>query len=172
MNNNKGATMEELREVFNERDTAFAAGTMKIFELIHTTLVCVTEFLNESDPVCAAGNISWEDANLMEDLVVIIGMVDYAPGTAIEADGNLVTITEDNLEYFQRVVHMSLPYDLVKTSNEVEITAFLRTINENVGEEFTDAVSPPTTSDTDFDLSKLTEEQRKSLMMHNAKGKS
>ena len=106
----------------------------------------------------------------MEDLVVIIGMVDYTPGTVIENDGNTVTITDDNIEYFQRVVHMSLPYDMVRSSNEDEIAEFLRTMGTDHPIEFTEPVDAPPTA-TDFDLSKLTEEQRRSLMLHNMKGK-
>jgi len=164
--------MTDLKDIFYARDEAFAEKTMEIFEAIHTALVCITEFLNETDPNCAAGNISWEDANLMDDLVVIIGMVDYEHGTIIESDGNEITITNDNIQYFQRIVHMSLPYEMVLSSNEEDIMEFLHTMGTNYPIEFTKSVDIPSDDSTEFDLSKLTEEQRRSLMFHHMKGKN
>ena len=167
--------MDELKKVFEARDTAFEKKTIEIFELIHTTLVCVTEFLNDVDPIFAAGSITWEDANLMDDMVIIVGMVDYMPGTTIEMDGNLITITEENIDYFQRVVHMSLPFELVEAGNENELMEFLQRIHEEqtasqLSTSLDESKKPEL--ETDFDLSKLTDEQRQALMLYNMKGKS
>jgi hypothetical protein len=164
--------MTELKDIFDARDEAFAKKTMEIFGIIHTALVCITEFLNETDPSVASGNVSWEDANLMDDLVVIIGMVNYEEGTVIENDGNKITITNDNIEYFQRIVHMSLPYEMVLSSNEEDIMEFLHTMGTNHPIEFTESVDTPPDDSMEFDLSKLTEEQRRSLMFHHMKGKN
>jgi len=169
--------MEELKKVFEERDSAFEKKTLEIFDIIHTSLVCVTEFLNDIDPIFNAGVVAWEDANLIDDLVVIIGMVHYTPGTAIEIDGNMISITEENLDYFQRVVHMSLPYDLVSSSDEDAITNFLHKIHqENKTNDFSEPLESGGASNeataTDFDLTKLTDEQRRALMFYNIKEKN
>jgi hypothetical protein len=167
--------MSKLKEIIDTRDSSFQEKTLEIFELIHTTLVCVTEFLNDADPICAAGNLTWEDANIMEDLVVIIGMVEYVAGTEMEVDGNMVKITDENVEYFQRVVHMSLPFDLVEAGNEKDIIEFLHTMHGELNAaDFSEIVEETTTesAEVDFDLTKLTEEQRRSLMMHGPKEKN
>jgi len=165
--------MGTLKELFEERDEAFKQQTFKIFELIHTTLVCVTEYLNSIDPVFAAGQVAWEDANLMDGMVLIVGIVDYTPGTQIEIEGETITITESNLDYFQRVVHMSLPFELVESSNEANIIEFLKMIHEKQkAESFSTPINDTPPPDDDFDLSQLTEEQRQAYMLFNTKGKS
>ena len=165
--------MEELRKVFEARDKAFEKKTFEIFEIIHDTLVCVTNFLDDIDPICAAGTITWEDANLVDDLVVVIGMVEYTPGTTMEMDGNLITITKENLDYFQRVVHMSLPFDLVESANEEDIMKFLYNINkEKEASEFSEVVDGNPKASMEFDLTKLTDEQRQALQFFTSKGKN
>ena len=165
--------MEELKKVFEARDSAFEKKTHEIFELIHTSLVCVTEFLNDVDPIFNAGEITWEDANLVDDLVVIVGMLDYTPGTTVEVDGNLISVTEENLDYFQRVVHMSLPFDLVASSNEEDITRFLYELhNKGNTSDFSEPLEDNINVAADFDLTKLTKEQRQSLMLYNNKEKN
>lgn len=166
--------MEELRKVFEARDSAFEKKTLEIFEMIHTTLVSVTTFLNEIDPMLASGTIEWEDANILDDdQVVIIGTVNYAPGVTVEVEGSLTTITEENLDYFQRVIHMALPFDLVESRNEEKIMEFLKEIyDKSVIEEGEEDTDIPVSAETEFDLSKLTEEQRQSLRFCSTKGKS
>lgn len=175
--------MEDLKELFTARDTAFEEKTRKIFELMNTSLVCVTKFLNSTDPMFEAGKISWEDANLVDDLVVIIGMVHYEPGTIVDVGGSVVSITEENIEYFQRVVHMSLPIKLVTSSNEDDIMQFLHNLlATNQGDDFKDVINnaPSGVNDhpdsivsnqnsLDFDLTQLSEEQAQAFKFNNNK---
>jgi len=161
--------MEKLQKLFEVRDSAFAKQTSTIFEQIHEALVSVTAFLNDIDPVFDAGIITWEDATLMDDMIVIIGMVEYELDTTLEVDNKTVTITEENADGFQRVVHMSLPIDLVATKDEQVITDFLYELhaNNNTG-IFSDPIDPSPFGE-DFDLTKLTDEQRKSLSLFNVR---
>ncbi len=168
--------MENLKGIFNARDIAFKEKTLEIFKLINTSLVCVTEFLNSTDPMFNAGIITWEDTNLIDDLIVIIGMVEYEQGTTIEVNGNIISITEENLEYFQRVIHMSLPFDLVITSNENEIMEFLhKLLKDGKGDNFNNIIenAPSSTileqSSLEFDLTQLSDEQIQALKFNNNK---
>ncbi len=165
--------MEELEKIFEARDMAFEKQTHEIFDIIYTTLVCVTTFLGDIDPIFAAGNILWEDVNLVDGGIVIIGMVDYTEGTEIEVDKNTVMVTEDNIEYFRRIVHMSLPIDLVYKDDESVIMEFLYNMHsqDNVS-TFSEPLEPGINNNPEFDLSKLTEQQRQSLMLHNNKEKN
>jgi len=164
--------MEELEKIFEARDVAFEKQTYKIFDIIHTTLVCVTTFLRNIDPVFAAGTIMWEDVNLVDDGIVIIGMVDYTEGTEMEVDNNTIIVTKDNIEYFRRIVHMSLPIDLVYEDSEDVIMEFLYNMHsqDNIS-TFSEPLEVEINNNTDFDLTKLTEQQRQSLMLHSNKEK-
>lgn len=165
--------MEELKKLFNVRDNAFEKQTYEIFSVINTTLVCVNSFLCDIDPIFAAGNIAWEDVNLVDDGIVIIGMVDYTEGTEMEVDNNTIVVTKDNIEYFRRIVHMSLPVDLVYEDDEDVIMEFLYNMhNQDSVSAFSEPLEPGINNNTDFDLSKLTEEQRQSLMFHDNKEKN
>jgi len=157
-----------LEKIFEARDIAFEKQTHEIFDIINTTLVCINTFLNDIDPIFAAGHILWEDVNLVDGGIVIIGMVDYTIGTEMEIDNNTVVITEDNLEYFRRIVHMTLPLDLVYEDDEEVILEFLYSMHaqDNVG-AFSEPLEPGGNNNPDFDLTKLTDKQRQSLMLHN-----
>lgn len=165
--------MEKLEKIFEARDMAFEKQTHEIFDIIHTTLVCVTTFLSDIDPVFEAGTIMWEDVNLVDGGIVIIGMVDYTEGTEMEVDNNTVIVTKDNIEYFRRIIHMSLPLDLVYEDNEDVIMEFLYNMHsqDNVS-TFSEPLVPAVNNNPDFDLTKLTEQQRQSLMFHNNKEKN
>jgi len=165
--------MKELEKLFDVRDDAFKEQTLEIFNAINTTLVCVTTFLNDIDPIFAAGNIAWEDANLIDNGIIIIGMVDYTEGTEMQVDGNTVTVTKDNIGYFQRIVHMSLPLDLVYQDDEDVIMEFLYNMhNQDSVSTFSEPLEPTPNQSNEFDLSKLTEKQRQSLMFHDNKEKN
>jgi len=165
--------MENLKKLFEIRDSIFDGQTDEIFELISTSLICISEFLSAVDPMFDAGDLIWEELNLVDDMVVIIGMVYYEPGTTIEVENNLVSITEENLDYFQRVVHMSLPIDIVMSSNKLIISKFLQNLkDEGQGDDFTEIIKNAPDISADFDLSKLTPEQQQSLMFYNSKQKN
>lgn len=164
--------MEEIKKIFKKRDSAFEKQTLEIFKQINTALVSVTRFLNDIDPTCEAGNLSWEDTNLVDDLIVIIGTVQFTPNTTVEIDGELVSITEDNMDYFNRVIHMSLPYDLVVEGDEDIITEFLYDIhNEEIAKEALAAHEESQGTDLDFDLSKLSDDQMHALELFHAREK-
>jgi len=164
--------MEEIKKIFKKRDTAFEKQTLEIFKLINTALVSVTRFLNDIDPTCEAGDLSWEDTNLVDDLIIIIGTVRFTPGTTVEIDGELISITEDNLEYFNRIIHMSLPYDLVVEGDEDIITEFLYDIhNEEIAKEALALHEESQGEDLKFDLTQLTDEQKLALELFHAREK-
>ena len=165
--------MADLKALFKARDEKFTQETLEIFKLIHTTLGCVTAYLSDIDEAVQQGIITWEDTSIVDDSVVVIGMVEYEPGETITLFGKDFKITEENIEEFQRIVHMSVPIDLVEEANEEKIMNYLYDIGEDKDiNEFSNVISPPAAAklDEEFDLSELTEEQIASLKMHNIKG--
>jgi len=159
--------MKNLEEIFDIRDTAYAKQTNKIFDAIITTLSCVNIFLNDIDPIFDAGNIIWEEVNLIDGGIIIIGMIDYKEGTKITVDGNIIEITKNNIEYFRRVVHMTLPLDLVYTNDEDIIMEFLyNSHNESNINSFSEPLELEN-NNIEFDLTKLTEKQRVALVLYD-----
>lgn len=164
--------MADLKALFKERDEKFLEQTLKIFKLIETTLGCVTAYLSDIDEAVQQGIITWEDTSVVDDAVVVIGMVDYELGDVITLYGKEFTITQENFDEFQRVVHMSVPIDLVEEADEQKIMNYLYGLDKNI-DEFSNVITPPaaaTKLEDEFDLSELTEEQIESLKLHNLKG--
>ena len=167
--------MNIVQELFEQRDKKFASVTMEIFEHIHNSLVCITDFLNDNDPVFAAADVTWEDANLANDQVTIIGMIDFNENTTVTIDGEEIEITADNKEYFQRVIHLSLPFGLVIEGDYNTITQFLTEMKQHEEALLEEAINlesitPAVNTAQSFDLSKLTQSQRNSLILFE-KGK-
>jgi hypothetical protein len=164
--------MADLKALFKARDDQFSKETFKIFKLIEVTLGCVTAYLSDIDEAVGQGIISWEDTSIVDDMVVVIGMVDYEPNETISLYGQEYKITEENLDEFQRVVHMSVPLDLVEEGSEQNIMDYLYNIGDDKDiDEFSDVITPAAAKlEEEFDLSELTEEQIQSLKLHNPKG--
>jgi hypothetical protein len=161
--------MSDLETLFLERDKFFEEKTQEIFKEIYEALEAVTIFLTDIDDLIAQGNINWEDANMMDDLVILIGMVTYEPGDTIKISDDLdVIINEENIDNFQRIVHMSVPLDLVKQKDKDTILSFLYDMNvERTPEEFSSVLDEttkiPIKKEEEFDLSDLDEHQIQSL---------
>lgn len=164
--------MEDLEALFKVRDEQYFEETRKIFELITTSVTCATEYLSDMDERVAQGILKWEDVSVIEDMLVIIGSVDYELGTTITLDGKEYNIHADNIDEFQSVAHMSIPLDIVIDDNEEEIRNYLYDMGQDSDiEDYTSVLSPPgETVESEFDLSELTDEQRQALKLSTAKG--
>jgi hypothetical protein len=161
--------MSDLEALFAERDKFLEENTLAIFKEMYAALEAVTIFLTDIDDLIAQGTINWEDANIMDDVVILIGMVSYEPGDTVKISDELdVIINEDNIDNFQRIVHMSIPLDLVKNNDKDVILSFLYDMNvERSAEEFSSVIDEttkiPINKEEEFDLSDLDEQQIQSL---------
>lgn len=162
--------MKRLSDIINERDIKFKDLTMEIFQIMDLSIECVEEFLGGNDPMFDIGYFSWNDVFLEEGLVTILGIVSFDDGTVVETDEGTVNITSDNIEYFERVVRMVLPYELVASGNKEEIMDFLQQLQTSgKGDDFNDIIKNAPEPQVDFDLSDLSEEQRESLLLYTNK---
>jgi len=157
--------METLKKLYNVRDEIFADKTYEIFKHIDNTLACVTLYLTDIDDMVAQGIIAWEDTTLVEDLVVVIGTVQYNVGEFLTIDNKEIEITKDNKEKYEQVVHMSIPYDLVIEDDKDNIIEFLYTVGSE--SELTH-IGIPIETNNDFDLTELSEEQLTALQTNQS----
>ncbi len=148
--------MDNLKTLYYKRDEQFSAQTLKIFEKIDSTLACLSLYLSDVDDSVAQGVIAWEDTSIIDDLVVVIGTVQYELGDIVTIDLNDIEITPNNIEEVQRIIHMSVPYALVIADDQDDIMEYLYT----EGVDLESMGNPPT---NEFDLSELSDEQLKSL---------
>jgi hypothetical protein len=163
--------MEDLKLLFKKRDEHHSKETLKIFKQINTTLGCVSSYLYETDPSISQGIMSWEDLSLVDDLVILVGMVTYEVGTEINLGGLIITVDEENLEDLQSFIHMSVPLALVEEDDEDKLMDYLFSQdNEGAGEVSSLGNIEPAKQDLEFDLSELTEEQRQALKLTTPKG--
>lgn len=155
--------METLKKLYNIRDEIFSEKTYEIFEQIDSTLACVTLFLTDTDDIVAQGIIAWEDTSLIGDFIYVMGTVQYNIGDVLTINEKNVEITLDNINEYERVVHMSIPYELVIEGDKDNIIEFLYTADAEVIMPPDFMVDTPTTP-ADFDLSELSPAQLKALM--------
>lgn len=165
--------MEDLKALFKVRDEHFTEHTTKILIEIVNTLECVTTYLVDIDDYAAQGNIIWEDISIMEDILVMMGTVEYSIGSTIVFGDEKIVVTDENCESLQQLVHMSVPLALVQENDKAKIIHYLETTAEDMGSDLDEIMvqintPPPPTSD--FDLSELSEEQLASLKLSTAKG--
>jgi len=162
--------MEDLKALFKVRDEHFSEHTTKILIEITDTLKCVTVYLNEIDDGAAQGKIIWEDVSIMEDILIMMGTVEYGVGDTIVFGDEQIIVTPENADSLQQLVHMSVPVDLVQESDREKIMEYLRTTTEDINVELSEIIVPTSHLDAEFDLSELSDEQIQALKLSTAKG--
>ncbi len=159
--------IDKLEKLFDERDSVFEGKTSKIFQMVHTCIITITKFFKDINTDTNQGTLEWEEINIMDDLVTIVGVVLYDIGSTIIVEDRETTITEENIDYFQKVIHMTLPLDVILLEEE-QISKFLYDMYE---QETLDTVteSLDLNNSFDFDLSQLSDKQKQALMQSNIK---
>ncbi len=158
--------MKSLIDIFAARDVAFDKETDNIFAIIENSLAASAEFLFDINPVYNTGIITWEDVNLVDDLIVLICVVQYSVGDTIPVDGEDILITDENLEFFQKVIHMNLPIAMaIENDFDVILNFLYEMYDGNQLEAFDESIDPPPADVSDFDLEQLTEKQRIALLL-------
>jgi len=165
---------EEIIKMFKQRDEFFSRATKRILNSLPTPLFeGIYQFLNLEE----GSKVVWEDVGLVEakdkdPLVVLIGAVTYTPGSIAHLqNGQDVQITEEIAGYFQRVMRIGVPVELVSTGTTTDIIKFLqKTVKIEDDDSIEDLPTMPTEQQTipvikqkEFDLTVLTDEQREKL---------
>jgi len=165
--------MQDLKSLVAARDKSNAEFTLKIFKQIGAALGCVTAYLTDIDNYVAQGIITWEDVSIMEGMLIVMGTVNYNVGDTIELGDEEIIMTEENVDEFQQIVHMTLPFELAEEGDEDKILEYLyKTADTNSLDDFSEIVMPPpAVLDEEFDLSELSDEQIQSLKLQTIKSR-
>lgn len=185
-----------IRRLFFERAENFMAMTIKISERIPHALEAIIELIEEKEIFKSGVILEWSEISLVraesEDAaIVIIGSVSFPPGAIVELEtGEKVTVTLDTAQYFPpRLVRIGIPLKLAEASKD-EIKEYIKKTEEeekkesgefvkHLQEALEDETEVPVkkikkqdTIDIDdgFDLTQLTEEQRKQLQLSQKTG--
>ena len=107
---------------------------------------------------------------------MLLGFVNYESGQEFLMGGELVEITEDNKDYFQRVLRIGIPLTVALVNTKESVIQFLLNLNSAVMEEPVDEsppikIKPDTNEEMEFDLDELTDEQKLALDMFDKAGK-
>lgn len=158
---------KSIPELFADRQATFDKNTQKILDSIAPALEAVHEFMDAETVEKAGGSLKWEDISLGDGdsegpFLILIGVISFPPGTEMDTvNGGSVVVTEDTAPYFRRLVRAGIPVEITTKTKE-EVVAYLKKVEEDeLKQSEADFLEAATQQETDFDLSKLTEEQRK-----------
>ncbi len=158
--------MSNITDLFKQRDALFAKATDNILEAIPHVLDGIVRYLNLRDEI-QSGNLSWEEAMLFpsedggESFIMIVGVISYNPGEKFELpDHRIVEINENTADYFKRLIRIGIPVTMAENGTDEDIFEFLKKTEDA---ENAPAPEPMSSDPTDFDLTELTDEQRKAL---------
>lgn len=160
---------KDLITIFEEREEMLASTSKLIFGRIHNITAGIDTFLSKTDDAYASGYVTWEEVqyNSEEDLVVIYGILAFEVGATFQISDSEITISNENMEMFKRMIRIGIPIHIVKNNSEKETIDFLETVNQqnqSLRSINTDNIAPPKESDKEFNLDELTDEQRQALM--------
>ncbi len=185
-------TTNSIRDLFTQRNEHFDSLTQKILDRMPGAIEGISELVEEKQIFDSAGVLEWNEVALTEDngdedpLIILIGSINFIPGDVVELEsGDKITITAETVQYFPpRVIRIGIPLNIAESSKD-EIKKFIRAAEESQKqdmEEFEETLQEilagndgsniqvtkkqdTITTAADFDLTQLTEDQRKKLAL-------
>lgn len=159
---------KRLKTLFMHRHQFFEKNTDTIFKAIANVTSGIAEYLNLKDEI-AQGQLTWTNVvnHEKEGLVIMIGLIKYPPGAEFKtAEGQMITISENTVDYFTRIIRFTMPYDLVDKGTSEEVLAFLKSL-EQESQQQTEMVQIPAEamSLAEFEFDELTEEQKAAMVI-------
>jgi hypothetical protein len=154
-----------LVDLFVVREKAVNRATKKIFDSLSVAIDAISIMMDVETINKEGGKIVWDDVSLVgeeeDPFVILIGYVSYPVGSELTTPrGDKVKITETTQPYFRRLIRAGFPSSLTSKTKE-EIVEYFKKLEEEKFEQMD--VEP------EFDLSQLTEEQRKAYESVNFK---
>lgn len=153
----------ELEKMFEEREENYDDYTNAVFAVIDENVLAASYEVLKLNPE----NVLWQDAQLIEGIVLIIALVIYKPGDKVVGENNeSVTLTAETAELYQRVIRIGVPVTLAADGTKAEIVNFLQESNKQHTSETTFGDSE--TTNKSFSKDNLTEEQIKQLKLYQS----
>ena len=159
---------KRLKTLFTHRQRSFEKNTDAIFTAISHVTDGIVEYLNLKDEI-AQGQLTWTNIINQEadGLITMIGLIKYPPGSKFDtAEGQTITVSEDTVDYFNRIMKFTLPFELIDKGTFDDVLTFLKSL-EAEGEEKIEVVELPDEimKLADLDYEDLTEEQKAAMVI-------
>ena len=161
----KKVTVKSVRELFTARTTAFEKATSEILQNMQAVQEAIHEYMCIDEIEKRNGSLIWEEASLVgtgkDSLIILIGVVSFPAGSVLDlGDGKSIKVTKDTEPYFRKIIRAGIPLSVaVKTKKQ--ILKYLEKTEEEERKDQEETLDKLFQSEVEFDLSQLTDEQRK-----------
>ena len=169
--------MTDLLHIFKQRDDHYTKMTDLILEVLNDPIIEGTKEFLQSQESQLNGILEWDEITLIDGLIILIGVMTYSPGTTITlGDGKVVVVSEQNVDYFNRVIRVGIPLQIALEGNKADVISFLqKTLDEPSNSETESSDKNLNNKSSiaainDFDLEQLTEKQKSALFVFNSGG--
>ena len=134
--------MTDFKELIIARDEVWENITQAIMDSIPETVAGVIMYLTQNNEL-AQCVVEWQSVSCIDDAVELIGTLVYPVGSTFTppGGGDPITVTADNVDYFQRALCLYLPLDLVLKEDANFVYEFLDQMDDDMKH------IPPTTAE-------------------------
>ncbi len=156
---------KKLKTIFKHRQRQFEKNTDAVFVALEAATTGIIQYLNLKEEI-QQGQLMWTNVvwQEKEGLVTVIGLIQYPPGSQFQtADGEMISVNEDMVEYFSRILKFTLPYDLLDTGTTEDVLAFLHSLDKD--EEAPTDNPVKKFEDAEFEFDDLTDEQKAAILV-------
>ena len=155
-----------LSDLFAKREQVIEKTTTAIFKSMAGALEAIHDVMNHNDLEKEGGVLVWETAELADDeqnpLIILIGVIIYPPGVEVTLPtGDKIVVTKDTAPYFRRLVRAGIPLDIADQPKVVVVDYLVKMKEDDIKQAEITAMDQSINNETEFDLSKLSEEQRR-----------
>lgn len=176
----------EIIKLFNERRNAYSRHSQRIVDALSDNVIAgVLDFIDLPDQ--DLDHLTWQEVTLVGTYIQLTGVVTYEIGEEITTpDGEKIVIDKNSFEDNSKFINVVVPVNLAEKGSKEEITKFLHELqaeqeldyldttrmdSEDTEERLPDDVSEfieellgkQLKQNSEFDLSKLTEDQQNAL---------
>lgn len=126
----------KIRKMFERRAQAFDKYTKAIFDALTPTVIAAIVEVLELTPD-EIERLEWHVFRLVDEHLVISGLVTYQAGDTIVADdGNVVELTTETAYILSKIIKIALPMYIVEDCTKDQVVEFLRNLEQEMKNEY------------------------------------
>lgn len=125
--------MVDIKQLFALRTQVYADYTLTIIQSIQSRILdSIESFIKNAANDNNSRIIKWDNVQLFNGILYIAGVVLLEPGSVIKGDeGNDITVTINNQEYFKDTVKLNFPIELAERGTKEDISNYIQELYEN-----------------------------------------
>lgn len=127
--------MNKLQDLFDARFASYQEHSDNILRKLESNVIpAILEVLELSS--MEESKLKWKDVRVVENHIMIIGAIEYAPGDIIKDDVTSVTLSNEQAALMSKLVKIAVPLTLADSASQAQVKKHLVESQKQLQEEY------------------------------------